>query len=80
MDIGEVKTRYGDKLCLLGNVDVDILSRGTKEQIRSIVKDNVEKAGYNGGYCIGSGNSIPEYVKYENYLALLSAAREFGGG
>jgi uroporphyrinogen decarboxylase len=80
MEIGEVKRRYGDRLCLLGNVDVDILSRGTEEQIRSIVKANVEKAGFNGGYCVGSGNSIPEYVKYENYLALLSATREFGGG
>ena len=80
MNIADVKSRYGDKLCLLGNVDVDILSRGTPEQIRRIVKDNIEKVGVNGGYCVGSGNSIPEYVKYENYLALLSATREFGGG
>ncbi|OGU26778.1 MAG: nucleoside 2-deoxyribosyltransferase [Ignavibacteria bacterium GWA2_54_16] len=78
MDIVDVKKRYGDKLCLLGNVDVDILARGTKEQIRSIVKENIEKVGYNGGYCVGSGNSIPEYVPYDNYLALLEASREFG--
>ena len=80
MKIAEVKKRYGDKLCLLGNVDVDILARGTKDQIRSIVRENVETVGYNGGYCVGSGNSIPEYVLYENYLALLDATREFGGG
>jgi uroporphyrinogen decarboxylase len=80
MDIGEVKRRYGDKLCLLGNVDVDILARGSRDEIRRIVKENVAKAGYNGGYCIGSGNSIPEYVLYENYMALLEASREFGDG
>jgi uroporphyrinogen decarboxylase len=80
MDIVEVKERYGANLCLLGNVDVDILARGTESQIRTIVKENIEKVGYNGGYCVGSGNSIPEYVKYENYLALLDATREFGGG
>jgi uroporphyrinogen decarboxylase len=80
MDIAEVKRRYGDKLCILGNVDVDILARGTREQIRTIVKRNIDQVGYNGGYCVGSGNSIPEYVLYENYLALLEAAREFGGG
>ncbi len=80
MDIGEVKRRYGDKLCLLGNVDVDILARGSIHEIRQIVMHNIEKAGYNGGYCVGSGNSIPEYVLYENYLALLEASREFGGG
>jgi uroporphyrinogen decarboxylase len=80
MDIGEVKLRYGDRLCLLGNVDVDILARGSKEEIRRIVRKNIEQAGYNGGYCIGSGNSIPEYVLYENYMALLEASREFGNG
>jgi len=80
MDIVEVKERYGGKLCLMGNVDVDILARGSKDQIRSIVKENIEKVGYNGGYCVGSGNSIPEYVRYENYVALLEASREFGGG
>jgi uroporphyrinogen decarboxylase len=43
------------------------------------VRFNIENVGFNGGYCVGSGNSIPEYVKYENYLALLEAAREYGG-
>lgn len=80
MDIVDVKKRYGDKLCLLGNVDVDVLARGTREQIRSTVRENIERVGYNGGYCVGSGNSIPEYVQYGNYLALLEATREFGGG
>jgi uroporphyrinogen decarboxylase len=80
MDIGEVKRRYGDRLCLIGNVDVDMLSRGTPEQIRTQVRRNIELAGYDGGYCAGSGNSIPEYVKVENYRAMLAAVREFGGG
>jgi len=75
MDIAEVKMRHGKDFCLIGNVDVDILARGTADQIEKIVKENVEKAGYNGGYCIGSGNSVPEYVNFENYLALLNAAK-----
>ncbi len=78
MDIAEVKKRYGDKLSLIGHVDVDLLSRGIEEEIRIKVKSNIEKAGYNGGYCVGSGNSIPDYVKFENYVAMLEAAREFG--
>lgn len=78
MDISEVKARYGDKLCLIGHVDVDLLCRGSKEEIRNKVKENIEKAAFNGGYCIGSGNSIPEYVNYDNYLTLLEAAKEFG--
>ena len=76
MDIAEVKQRYGERLCLLGHVDVDLLSRGTAEQVRRQVKHNIEAAGYNGGYMVGSGNSIPDYVNYDNYLAMLKAARE----
>ncbi len=76
MDIAEVKKRYGDKLCVIGNIDVDLLSRGTVEEVKQQVKLNIEKVGMNGGYCIGSGNSIPEYVIYENYMAMLEIINE----
>jgi uroporphyrinogen decarboxylase len=78
MDIVEVKRRYGDRLCLIGNLDVgELLARGTPEEVRAAVRKNIELVGYNGGYCVGSGNSIPEYVQFENYLAMLKAAREY---
>jgi len=78
MAIAEVKQRYGDRLCLIGHVDVDLLARGSTEQVREQVRKNIKEAAYNGGYCVGSGNSIPDYVKYENYIAMLEAAKEFG--
>ena len=78
MKILDVKERYGDKLCLIGHVDVDLLARGTKEEVRKKVEENILYAAHNGGYCVGSGNSIPDYVKLENYLAMLNAAKEFG--
>jgi len=77
MDIADVKEKVGDRLCLLGHVDVDLLSRGTEEEVRQKVRDNIEKAGYNGGYCVGSGNSVPEYVKFENYLAMIEETKQF---
>jgi len=77
MEIAEVKEKYGDKLSLIGSVDVDLLARGTVDEVveRSIY--NIEKAGYNGGYMLGSGNSIPDYVNYENYLALLKVSQDY---
>jgi uroporphyrinogen decarboxylase len=78
MELEEVKTRYGDRLCLIGNVDVDLLARGTPEAVRDQVKRNIAEAAFNGGYCVGSGNSVPEYVKFENYMAMLEAARIYG--
>ncbi len=79
MSLEEVKKGFGARLCLIGNVDVDLLSRGTPEQIRDVVRRSIDVAGKGGGYMVGSGNSIPEYVAIENYLAMIHAACEFGG-
>lgn len=76
MDIAEVKQKVGDRLCLIGHVDVDLLARGSEQQVRDKVRENVEKAGFNGGYCVGSGNSVPEYVNFENYLAMLDEVKK----
>lgn len=77
MEIRDVKAKYGDKISLMGNIDVDLLARGTKAEIRKNVLQNIEEAGYNGGYCVGSGNSIPDYVKLENYLTMLETVKEY---
>jgi uroporphyrinogen decarboxylase len=75
MAIADVKRRYGDRLCLIGHVDVDMLTRGTQEEVRAQVRKNISDAWNGTGYCVGSGNSIPEYVEYENYMAMLDEAR-----
>jgi len=71
MDIVEVKRRYGDKLCLCGGVDVDLLARGTTEQVRARVRELMGSVGPGGGWCAGSSNSVPEYVPIANYMAMV---------
>ncbi len=78
MEIREVKARYGDRLALVGNVDVDLLVRGTPEEIRATVKSLIEDVGRLGGYCLGSGNSVPNYVPVANYRAMVETAWEYG--
>lgn len=77
MDIKEVKQRFGNKLSLIGNIDVDLLARGTVEEVNRAVIDNIESVGFDGGYCVGSGNSITEYVKFENYLAMINTTKNY---
>jgi uroporphyrinogen decarboxylase len=77
MKIEEVHERYGDKICLIGNIDVDLLTRGSKNEIRKNILQNIEKIGFKNGYCVGSGNSIPEYVNFENYITMLETVKEF---
>lgn len=80
MEIAEVKQKVGHRLALIGNIDVDLLSRGSPDEVRAQVIKNIETVGRDGGYCAGSGNSIPEYVKYENYLAMIRTVRELSPG
>lgn len=74
MEIGELKKAYAGRLALCGNIDVDLLSRGTPEQVRALTLKRIEEIGPGGGYALGSSNSIPEYVRPENYLAMLETA------
>lgn len=78
IDIREVKKQYGHKFCLIGNIDVDLLSRGTPAEIETIAKGLIEDIGPGGGYCLGSGNTVPAYVPIENYRAMVEAAWKYG--
>lgn len=78
LDIDQVRRRVGKRLCLIGNISVHLLSTGTPAQIRELVRDRVQRFGHEGAYVVGSSNSVPNYVPFENYLAMLSASAEFG--
>lgn len=79
MDIRALKQRVGDKLCLLGNIELDRLARGTPEEIRELVRANLRDLAADGGYCVGSSNSVTNYVQLENYRAMLEEAGALEG-
>jgi uroporphyrinogen decarboxylase len=70
----EFQERYGDRIAVLGGLDLNILSAGTPEQVRARTRTLVETCGPRGRYAIGSGNSVPSYVPVENYLAMVDEA------
>ncbi len=79
MDLGEAKARYGDKICLMGNVDCGaLLSWGTKEEVREAVKNCIKQAGTGGSYICMSSNGIHGAVNPENYVEMIKAIREYG--
>jgi len=78
MDIVKLKRDYGDKVCLLGNIDVGLLAKGTSEEVEKEVKERIETITPGGGYIITSGNSIPSYCKPENVLAMIKAVHKYG--
>ncbi len=79
MDIRTLKKKYGKKLCLLGNVDLEFpLSTGTPDDVREEVKKLLKDLAPGGGYLLSSSNSITSFVPTENFRAMIEAVFEFG--
>jgi len=77
MDLADVKRRIGDKVCLLGNVDLRILGSGSTEDVKKDVKRCIESAAEGGGYIICSSGSMLESTP-ENLRAMVMHARKIG--
>jgi uroporphyrinogen decarboxylase len=66
--------RYGDRVAVLGGVDLNILAGGRPEDVRRRTRALIETCGARGRFAVGSGNSIPSYVPVENFLAMADEA------
>ncbi|WP_373600562.1 uroporphyrinogen decarboxylase family protein [Paraclostridium bifermentans] len=79
-DIGELKEVYGDKVCLIGNVDpVDTIMRGSIEDIYNEARECIKKAHDSKcGFILSTGCDVPIGTKPENIKALMDAARIYG--
>lgn len=66
-----------EKIAVIGGIDVDFLARATKEEVYQRCYQMLKKVEKDGGYALGSGNSIPDYIPNENYFAMLQAAHDF---
>jgi len=77
LPVWEAKKKYGDRVALLGGVDIDFLCRADESALRKRVREILEACLPGGGYCLGSGNSIADYVPLDNYLIMLDEGRNF---
>ena len=76
--VDQAYRRWGDRVAILGGVDMDLLGRGTEEQVRARTREILEVCGVKGtGYCLGSGNTAANYIPRQNYLAMLDEGRRW---
>jgi uroporphyrinogen decarboxylase len=71
--------RYGKRIAVIGGVDMDVLARGTEEQVRARTRAVLDACAPGGGYILGSGNSVANYVPVANFLAMLDEGRRYDG-
>lgn len=77
LPVEEWYRRYGDRIAIMGGMDMDLLGRGTPEQVRRRVREILDVCGAGGGYCMGTGNSVANYVRIENYYAMIDETRKW---
>ena len=78
MDIGRLKERVGERLCLWGGVLHEHIHGGTPEQVRKDVQRSFCAAGKGGGLIMGSSHSLTVGATYENIMAMKDAREVYG--
>jgi uroporphyrinogen decarboxylase len=79
MDIADVKRYVAGRMCVMGNIDLGYtLTRGTPAEVEAEVIERIRTVAPGGGYCLGSSNSVTEYVPLDNYRAMIQACFRYG--
>ena len=78
-DVRDVKQSYGQRIALLGGIDLDFMCRADEAAIRKRVRETLEICMPGGGYCLGTGNSVANYIPVEHYLAMVDEGRRYSG-
>lgn len=79
MPVGEFKRRYGHRVTPLGGLDVDVICRGSEDELRAYTRRQVEECFYDGFWALGTGNSLTDYMPVENYMTVLEEGRKVTG-
>ncbi len=77
-DLGEMKTKYGDKITFMGGIDIKEALQGSEEDVITEVKTRLKEMGAGGGYILAPSNHIQWDVPPKNLFGLYQAAREYG--
>jgi uroporphyrinogen decarboxylase len=77
-DVRDVKKTYGRRVAMIGGIDVDFLCRSGEADIRKRVRQTLDACLEGGGYCLGTGNSVANYIPLDNYLTMMDEGRLYG--
>ncbi len=75
--VSEFKQKYGKRVTVLGGVDMDKLCRLPEDDLRIYVRQVIKTCLPGGRYCLGSGNTVANYVPIPNYFAMVEEGLNF---
>jgi uroporphyrinogen decarboxylase len=79
MDIGMIRKRYGNRICLAGNIDAsDTLPNGPPERIEREVRETIDIAGRDGAFILASDSDYHDGIPPVNFIVMIEAAKKYG--
>jgi len=78
MSLKKVKEMYGDKICLVGNVDPRVIEFGTKEDVAREVDRCLREGAPSGGYVLSASANISICTNAENFFYMIEYAKRKG--
>ena len=69
--VWEAKEKYGDRISLMGGFDVDRICRMSEDEVRAHTRFMIERCAPGGGWALGTGNSVANYIPVGNFLAMV---------
>lgn len=72
--VEEAYKELRDKIAVLGGLDINYMVTGSPEEIAERSACLIREGMIYGGYALGTGNSVPEYIPEENYFAMIGEA------
>jgi len=78
-DIYAIKEKHGEKLCLIGNIDLGgSLGFGTPAEVVEDVRKHIRRLAPGSGYVVASSHDIGEQVPEKNFVAMVEATHRCG--
>jgi uroporphyrinogen decarboxylase len=78
IDIAAVKKKYGERVCLCGNVNCGLLDTGTDEEVIESARYALQHGMPGGGYIFSTSNCVYTGMRLERYELMLDVWRKEG--
>ena len=77
LPVSEAFKLYGERISVLGGIDLDFLCRSGEAEIRKRVRNTLDLCLQGTGYCLGTGNTVANYIPLDSYLVMLDEGRRY---
>ena len=78
MDLLKIKKNFGDRIALIGGMDVRTLLTNDLDVVRRELEAKVPGAMAGSGYVLQVDHSVPDQVNYETYRYFVEKGLEMG--